>query len=61
MDNWESLYIYFISGTGNARASSEWIADEAGKKGLKTCKISCPVYFTYSITLLEKIQIFEKQ
>ena len=36
MDNWKSLYIYFISGTGNARASSEWIADEAGKKGLKT-------------------------
>lgn len=36
MDNWKSLYIYFISGTGNARISSEWIADEAGKKGLKT-------------------------
>ncbi|MEI8226405.1 MAG: hypothetical protein WCG82_10820 [Bacteroidota bacterium] len=36
MDNWKSLYIYFISGTGNARVSSEWIADEAGKKGLKT-------------------------
>jgi ferredoxin len=36
MDNWKSLYIYYISGTGNARASSEWIADEAGKRGLKT-------------------------
>lgn len=36
MDNWKSLYIFFISGTGNARISSEWIADEAGKKGLKT-------------------------
>jgi Pyruvate/2-oxoacid:ferredoxin oxidoreductase delta subunit len=36
MDNWKSLYIYFISGTGNARASSDWIADEAGKKGIKT-------------------------
>jgi len=36
MDNWKSLYIFFISGTGNARVSSEWIADEAGKKGLKT-------------------------
>jgi Pyruvate/2-oxoacid:ferredoxin oxidoreductase delta subunit len=36
MDNWKSLYIYYISGTGNAKASSEWIADEASKKGLKT-------------------------
>lgn len=36
MDNWKSLYIYYISGTGNARASSEWIADEADKRGLKT-------------------------
>jgi ferredoxin len=36
MNNWKSLYIYYISGTGNARASSEWIADEADKKGLKT-------------------------
>ncbi|MEI6048554.1 MAG: EFR1 family ferrodoxin [Bacteroidota bacterium] len=36
MNNWNSLYIYFISGTGNARASSEWIADEARKKGIKT-------------------------
>jgi ferredoxin len=35
MDNWKSLYIFFISGTGNARASSEWIADEARKRGLK--------------------------
>ena len=36
MNNWKSLYVYFISGTGNARVSAEWIADEAGKKGLKT-------------------------
>jgi Pyruvate/2-oxoacid:ferredoxin oxidoreductase delta subunit len=36
MENWKSLYIYFISGTGNAKASSEWIADEADKRGLKT-------------------------
>ena len=36
MDNWKSLYIYYITGTGNARVSSEWIADEAGKKGLTT-------------------------
>jgi ferredoxin len=35
MNNLSSLYIYYISGTGNARASSEWIADEAMKKGLK--------------------------
>jgi Pyruvate/2-oxoacid:ferredoxin oxidoreductase delta subunit len=35
MDKWKSLYIYFISGTGNARASSEWIRDEAEKAGLK--------------------------
>jgi ferredoxin len=36
MEKWDSLYIYFISGTGNARASSQWIADEAAKRGLKT-------------------------
>ena len=36
MENWKSLYIYFISGTGNAKASSEWIADEADKRRLKT-------------------------
>jgi ferredoxin len=36
MEKWKSLYIYYISGTGNARASSEWIADEAEKRGLKT-------------------------
>jgi Pyruvate/2-oxoacid:ferredoxin oxidoreductase delta subunit len=35
MSNWKSLYIYFISGTGNARASSEWIRDEAEKEGLR--------------------------
>jgi hypothetical protein len=61
VDNWESLYIYFISVTGNARVSSEWIADEAAKSGIKPFKISCPVNFTNCITLLEKIQIFEKQ
>jgi ferredoxin len=36
MEEWDSLYIYYISGTGNARKSSEWIAEEAAKKGLKT-------------------------
>ena len=36
MKEWNSLYIYYISGTGNARKSSEWIADEASKRGLKT-------------------------
>jgi Pyruvate/2-oxoacid:ferredoxin oxidoreductase delta subunit len=36
MKKWKSLYIYFISGTGNAKASSGWIRDEAEKAGLKT-------------------------
>ncbi len=36
MTNWDSLYIYYISGTGNARISSKWIAEEAEKRGLKT-------------------------
>jgi len=36
MAKWKSLYIYYISGTGNARASSYWIAEEAEKQGLKT-------------------------
>ncbi len=36
MTHYKSLYIYYISGTGNARISSEWIADEAGKNGIKT-------------------------
>ena len=36
MTKWKSLYIYFISGTGNAKASSEWIRDEAEKAGLRT-------------------------
>jgi ferredoxin len=34
--DWSSLYIYYISGTGNARKSSQWIAEEAAKQGLKT-------------------------
>jgi Pyruvate/2-oxoacid:ferredoxin oxidoreductase delta subunit len=33
---WNSLYIYYISGTGNARMSSQWIGEEAAKRGLKT-------------------------
>jgi len=32
----DSLYIYYISGTGNARLASNWIADEAQKRGMKT-------------------------
>ncbi len=36
MADWNSLYIYYISGTGNARLSSQWIAEEAQKKGMKT-------------------------
>jgi Pyruvate/2-oxoacid:ferredoxin oxidoreductase delta subunit len=34
--SWDSLYIYYISGTGNARISSQWIAEEATKRGIKT-------------------------
>jgi Pyruvate/2-oxoacid:ferredoxin oxidoreductase delta subunit len=34
-DKWDKLYIYYISGTGNARKTSEWIADEAIKEGLE--------------------------
>jgi Pyruvate/2-oxoacid:ferredoxin oxidoreductase delta subunit len=34
-ERWESLWIYYISGTGNARKSSEWIADEASRRGIK--------------------------
>jgi Pyruvate/2-oxoacid:ferredoxin oxidoreductase delta subunit len=33
---WDSLWIYYISGTGNARKSSEWIASEASARGIKT-------------------------
>jgi Pyruvate/2-oxoacid:ferredoxin oxidoreductase delta subunit len=36
MNKWDSLYIYFFSGTGNAKASSEWIRDEAEKAGLRS-------------------------
>jgi Pyruvate/2-oxoacid:ferredoxin oxidoreductase delta subunit len=35
MKHWSSIYIYYISGTGNAKISSEWIADEALKSGIK--------------------------
>jgi Pyruvate/2-oxoacid:ferredoxin oxidoreductase delta subunit len=35
MESWSSVYIYYLSGTGNAKISSEWIADEARKNGLK--------------------------
>jgi ferredoxin len=35
MNLWSSVYIYYISGTGNAKISSEWIAEEAGKRGIK--------------------------
>jgi Pyruvate/2-oxoacid:ferredoxin oxidoreductase delta subunit len=36
MNKWKFLYIYFISGTGNAKTSSEWIRDEAEKAGIRT-------------------------
>lgn len=32
---WDNLYIYYISGTGNAKRSSGWFAEEAEKHGLK--------------------------
>ena len=72
MEKWKSLYIYYISGTGNARASSEWIADEAEKRGLKTVvqqidrlenivMPSAKVYFINGTPLLEKIYLFTKK
>ncbi|MBN1108825.1 MAG: EFR1 family ferrodoxin [Bacteroidales bacterium] len=36
MTNPDSLYVYYISGTGNARLTSQWIVEVADKKGLKT-------------------------
>lgn len=36
MEKPESLYIYYISGTGNARISSQWIAEEAESRGIRT-------------------------
>jgi ferredoxin len=53
MGNWKSLYIYYMSGTGNARASSFWIADEAQKSGLKTT--------VQQIDRLENIEMPDKE
>jgi Pyruvate/2-oxoacid:ferredoxin oxidoreductase delta subunit len=36
---WNELYIYYLSGTGNARISSEWIAEEAAVQGIKVTVI----------------------
>ncbi|MFH0842619.1 MAG: EFR1 family ferrodoxin [Bacteroidota bacterium] len=36
MQDWDSLYLYYISGTGNTEVTSHWIAAEAGRRGLKT-------------------------
>lgn len=36
MEKWKTLYIFYFSGTGNARASAAWMADEAGKRGIKS-------------------------
>jgi Pyruvate/2-oxoacid:ferredoxin oxidoreductase delta subunit len=47
--SWDTLYIYYISGTGNARASSEWIAGEAEAMGVKT--------IVQNIDRLENIQL----
>jgi Pyruvate/2-oxoacid:ferredoxin oxidoreductase delta subunit len=51
MGKWSSIYIYYISGTGNARKSCEWIADEAIKNGIE------PV--VQQIDRLENIEIPE--
>ena len=32
---WDSAYIYFISGTGNARSASHWMAEEAKYAGME--------------------------
>lgn len=37
---WDNLYIYYISGTGNARISSEWIAEEASAQGINASVLS---------------------
>ena len=49
MARWDSLYIYYISGTGNARLSSEWIADEFRRNSLKAS--------VFQIDRLENISI----
>ncbi len=36
IQKWDSLYIFCFSGTGNALASSMWIAEEAEKRGLRS-------------------------
>lgn len=36
MKNSDSLYLYYISGTGNARLTAYWIAEEAERRGFKT-------------------------
>ena len=35
MEDWDTMYIYYISGTGNAHLCSVWIADELEKSGNK--------------------------
>jgi Pyruvate/2-oxoacid:ferredoxin oxidoreductase delta subunit len=47
-----SIYIYYISGTGNARAASYWIADQAVQKGIEA-KVQ-------QIDRLENIEMPEK-
>jgi Pyruvate/2-oxoacid:ferredoxin oxidoreductase delta subunit len=49
---WDELYIYYLSGTGNARISSEWIAAEAAERGMKT--------FIFKIDRFENILLPEK-
>jgi Pyruvate/2-oxoacid:ferredoxin oxidoreductase delta subunit len=49
---WDELYIYYISGTGNARACSRWIAEEASSKGINS--------IVQSIDRFENISLPEK-
>jgi hypothetical protein len=51
---WDSLYIYCFSGTGNALASSKWIADEAGKRGIK------PFHYLVRYTSLTTIPFWRR-
>lgn len=52
MQRFKKIYIYYISGTGNARSASYWIADQAEKHGIKTNVIK--------IDRLENIEMPEK-
>ena len=52
MQRFKRIYIYYISGTGNARSASYWIADQAEKHGILTTVVQ--------IDRLENIEMPEK-